>query len=293
VESGVARAASSIAESPAELIRPQRRAEPPVTVDLSTPVPQPEADSFPEIVIRSTLSLPTSESSVSQFAPQRAPVLPRPAEATPARPASAVERQIRRTLSDPIRSQPIRELAGRLYRDAQQAQSKTIAVVGVGSESATHETLLYVGTLLVERSGADILLVDADVARRPLSEALESGDQRGLAELLAGPDGRARDLCRPTATDKLLLLPAGLSRHVDLSTTGPRLVQTLSQLRTDFSLVLIDGGRAADLAASALARQADGTYFVVRLGTVETSEAQAALASFRAAGARVLGCIAT
>ena len=41
-------------------------------------------------------------------------------------------------------------------------------------------------------------------------------------------------------------------------------------------LVLIDGGRAADLAATALARQADGAYFVVRLGTVETSEASGA-----------------
>ena len=56
-------------------------------------------------------------------------------------------------------------------------------------------------------------------------------------------------------------------------------------MRAAFALVLIDGGRAADLAAGALARQADGAYFVVRLGTVETSEAQSELASFRTAGA--------
>ena len=43
----------------------------------------------------------------------------------------------------------------------------------------------------------------------------------------------------------------------------------------------------------ALARLADATYFVVQLGAVETSEAQAALRDFRAASARVLGCIAT
>ena len=56
--------------------------------------------------------------------------------------------------------------------------------------------------------------------------------------------------------------------------------------------LLIDGGRATDSSASTLARMADATYLVVQLGTVEASEAQSALAALRAAGARVLGCIA-
>ena len=59
-----------------------------------------------------------------------------------------------------------------------------------------------------------------------------------------------------------------------------------------FDRVLIDGGRAGEPGVVALARQADATYLVVELGAVETSAAQAALAELRAAGARVLGCIA-
>ena len=245
-----------------------------------------------EIRIETTRPLAPSEPSDSGFAVQRAPIEAKPAAALPGRPETNVERLVRRTLSDPIRCRPIRDMAERLYRDAQQTQSRLIALVGLGSDSLTHETLLYIATLLVERAAGDVLLVDADCARRPLSEALESGELRGLAELLS-EGGQAREFCRPMATAKLTFLPAGRSRHIDLSTAGPRLEQTLSQLRSDFSFVLLDGGRAADLAASALARQADGTYFVVRLGTVEMSEAQVSLASFRAAGARVLGCIAT
>jgi Mrp family chromosome partitioning ATPase len=92
---------------------------------------------------------------------------------------------------------------------------------------------------------------------------------------------------------RLSFLPAGLARHTDLSAAGPRLEETLERLTAEFSCLLIDGGRTGDLAATALARQADATYLVVQLGAVETSEAQAALRDFRAAGARVLGSIAT
>jgi Mrp family chromosome partitioning ATPase len=67
-------------------------------------------------------------------------------------------------------------------------------------------------------------------------------------------------------------------------------VQTLE---ARYRLVLIDGGRTSDPAAATLARLSDATYFVVRLGETGVAAAQAAVSDFRAAGARVLGCIAT
>jgi Mrp family chromosome partitioning ATPase len=60
-----------------------------------------------------------------------------------------------------------------------------------------------------------------------------------------------------------------------------------------YGLVLIDGGQAGSELSAVLARQADATYLVVELGAVEASQAQAALRDLRAAGGRVLGCIAT
>jgi len=205
---------------------------------------------------------------------------------------SSLERQVRRTLSDPVRSQPLVQLADRLRRDAEQTASKTLLFVGVGEESRAHEALLYAAALLAERPGEQVLLVDADLARRALTDGLEQGQMPGLAELLRG-DGAVRERCQIAALPGLSLLPAGLLRHVDLSAAGSRLEAVLRQAAENHSLVLIDGGRSGDLAATALARLADATYFVVQLGAVETSEAQAALRDFRAASARVLGCIAT
>jgi len=205
---------------------------------------------------------------------------------------TTLERAVRRTLSDPSRAQPLQQLAHRLAGDVEQTGSKVVLWIGVGESTGTHDTLLHAAALLAAEQPGQTLLVDADLARRPLSEELEYGQEPGLAELLKSEEP-ARSRCRPTAFENLSLLPAGLLRNADASAVGARLEELLKQLAADHSLVLINGGRSADLAATALARLADATYFVVQLGAVEASEAQAALRDFRAAGARVLGCVAT
>jgi len=194
-------------------------------------------------------------------------------------------------LSDPVRSKPLFELAARLRQDMQQTAAKTLTLVGVG-QSATHAALLYAATLLAEQGNGKVLLVDGDVGRRVLTDALEFGRERGLSELLEN-DRRADDVCRPTAIEKLMFLPAGLSPRLDSSKAGAQCDKLWQQLTAGFECVLIDAGRASDAEASTLARTADATYLVVQLGMVETSDAQKALGNFRAAGVRVLGCIAT
>jgi Mrp family chromosome partitioning ATPase len=220
------------------------------------------------------------------------PARPKPPEALPTRPACALERAVRRTLRDPGRAPPLQEMAERLQRDIAHNECKTLVFVGVGPVSSTQETILYAATLLAEREQECVLLVDADAARQALTIGVEYDNQRGLTELL-GNDDPPRSYCQLTAVGRLSFLPVGLARHADLSTAGPRLEQVVERLTTEFSCLLIDGGRTGDLAATALARQAAATYLVVQLGAVETSEAQAALRDFRAAGARVLGSIAT
>jgi Mrp family chromosome partitioning ATPase len=199
---------------------------------------------------------------------------------------------VRRTLGDPIQSQSLAQLAERLERDIQQTGSKSLLFVGVGSQSTASQTLLYVAPLLSSRLSGEVLLVDADVPRRLLTEGLELGRQAGLTDALS-PAGSNPQATITTSFDKLHVLPAGGGRHVDLSAAGPGLELLLERLAGQFACVLIDGGSTCDLASSALARVADAAYFVVKLGTVEVNTAQAALRDFRAAGARVLGCIAT
>jgi Mrp family chromosome partitioning ATPase len=121
---------------------------------------------------------------------------------------------------------------------------------------------------------------------------LEYGQSAGLAELIAGK-GVAKNSCQPTATKGLSFLPAGQLQAVADLGAAEALEKALGQWKSEFDCVLIDTGDWSGDTCSALARQSDATYLVVELGAVETSAAQAALARLRAAGARVLGCIAT
>jgi Mrp family chromosome partitioning ATPase len=269
-------------ELPAAPARAARRAAAPATVrEIEAPRVDEKAFKPPsEAPPLTPQVLPTPRAA-------RVPIAP-----VAGRKPGSLERRVSRTLSDRTRAQPLVQLADRLRREAEQTASKTLLFVGVGEGSATHDTLLYSAAILAEKHGERVLLIDADLARHSLTNGLEQGQSTGLAELLKGSEP-VRERCQPLALPGLSLLPAGLLRHVDLSSVGQRLEEVLRQAAEDFSLVMLDGGRSGDLSAAALARLSDATYFVVQLGTVETSEAQAALRDFRAASARVLGCIAT
>ena len=107
---------------------------------------------------------------------------------------------------------------------------------------------------------------------------------------------RLRDpllLVEPTAFDELSLLPIGARGAGEPASSANRLAAVVQSLESRFRLVLIDGGRADDAGAATLARLSDATYFVIRLGETGAAAAGAAVSEFRAAGARVLGCIAT
>jgi tyrosine-protein kinase Etk/Wzc len=203
-----------------------------------------------------------------------------------------LERQVKRTLNDRIRSQPLVDLVDRLARDMEQTESKVLAFVSLGASDDSHSPMLHAATFLADKRAKNVLLVDGDVARRSMSDDLEFGRCPGLSELLAGK-AEIKTSCQPTATKQLSFLPAGQMQAGTASSPGEALEKAMAQLKGDFDCVLIDAGNAAGRLTSALARASDATYLVIELGAVETNAAQAALARLRAAGARVLGCIAT
>jgi Mrp family chromosome partitioning ATPase len=215
------------------------------------------------------------------------------AKAAPAFPAvkapCELERQIKRTLNDRIRSQPLVDLVDRLVRDMEQSESKVLAFVGLGASDDLHFPILQAAMALAEKRSKRVLLIDGDVARRALSDGLEYGRCPGLGELSAGI-AQVANVCQATATKQLLFVPAGQMQPAMDSATEEALEKALGQLKVNFDCVLIDAGGEL---ASALAQASDAAYLVVELGAVETNTAQAALARLRAAGARVLGCIAT
>jgi Mrp family chromosome partitioning ATPase len=189
-----------------------------------------------------------------------------------------------------LQARPIIDLADRLEADARQTTSHTLAFVSIGPSRGAPQTLVHAGTLLAERRHADVLLVDADLSHRALTQALDAQGQPGLAEALLRHDS---GLCLQLATPYLQFLPAGLQPQLDAAAAESPLEALFQTLGQQYGVVLIDGGQAGGPFASTLARQADATYLVVELGAVEAPQAQEALRDLRAAGARVLGCIAT
>src|SRR5262245_51767037 len=113
-------------------------------------------------------------------------------------PATSLEKSVRRTLGDPLRGQALVEMAERIRRDVEKTGGKTALLAGVGSESSAHEAALYAAAVLGR--GQRVLLMDADVARRPLTSGFGRGAQPGLADLIQTQQ-QPRDLCLPTALE--------------------------------------------------------------------------------------------
>jgi len=245
----------------------------------------PGQASFGAPVLPQPTPTPRTDSTTKTIAPKTV------APAWPIKSPCELERQVKRTLGDSGRCQPLVELVDRLLRDMEQTESKVLAFVSVGVSDGWHVPVLQAATLLAEQRAKRILLIDGDMARRSLSDGLEYGRCAGLAELLAS-EGAIQASCQPTATKQLSFVPVGQMQLPTDFALKDRLDEVLTRLKADCDCVLIDAGDANGELASALARGCDATYLVVELGTVELNTAQAALARLRAAGARVLGCVA-
>jgi tyrosine-protein kinase Etk/Wzc len=211
--------------------------------------------------------------------------------ARPPRLPTLIERAIRQTLGDEQRSEPFRQLADRLKADLDQVAGRSILVTGIGPASESHEAVLHAAAILAE-AGEPVLIIDGDATRRTLTSQLELASGTGLAELARGEEPDT-DPIQPTSFENLSALPFGKVRMPDPAAAANRLTTLVQSLERSYRLILIDGGRTADPATAELSRLCDATYFVVRLGETEATVAQAALRDFRAAGARILGCIAT
>jgi Mrp family chromosome partitioning ATPase len=215
-------------------------------------------------------------------------VVPQPV--LPVRSPTLFEHRIRETLLHPARSRPFADLVQRLRQDFRGSQQRSLLFTGIGLASRGDEMLAHVAALFAEQ-GEKLLLVDADFERAGLTAGLGAGTVGGLQQALVNPR-TWQDHVVPTAFQNLAFLPTGRG-NLNAATAGDVLATLIPKLETEFPLVLIDGGQSSGPIVTPLARSCDATYFVIRLGTTDAKEAQAALKMFRGAGARVMGCVAT
>jgi Mrp family chromosome partitioning ATPase len=285
---GAPRAPPAAAPANAPIV-PSRRKEAP---SAPPPTAHQERDNAGGMAI-DRLALPqpavTSPPNTRNEAPAAAPsAMP---QRVISRQATRLEQRVRENLADPSRSLPYRELAERLSHDLRLLTRRCLLFTGLGPASQTEDVLPHLAALLAEEDRG-VLLVDADFHRAAITVALAALKEPGLGDL-ADSGMQAAGFVLPTLLPNVSLLPSGRKAPPDTIGIVDHVGQLLSKLEERYPLVLIDGGPHTGTLVPALGRLCDATYFVVRIGSTDARTASAALKSFRASGARVMGCIAT
>lgn len=143
--------------------------------------------------------------------------------------------------------------------------------------------------------GKRVLLIDADVRRRSLTNYLNISAKAGLMELLAGT-AELRDVIVPAGAGKMPhVLPLSTSEIAPQdSFASPRFVALLEQLRKGFDIVVLDSAPVLALAESlALASRVDAVVVAVRWGKTPVSIVMKALDEIHRVGGKVAGTLLT
>ena len=200
------------------------------------------------------------------------------------------EQRIRESLARPSHAKLYANLVERLQQDFRGSDGRTLLFTGVGQPSRGDELLSHIAALFAQQ-GTEVLLVDADFQRASLTAGFGSTTLCGLQNCL-GTSANWHDQLIPTSFPQLSFLPVGRG-NLNVMEAALALDGVIEEMSHRFGLVLIDGGESAGGLQTAFARACDATYFVIRLGATDARSAEAALRKFRAAGARVMGCVAT
>lgn len=142
------------------------------------------------------------------------------------------------------------------------------------------------------RSGARVLIVDADMRRPVVHQLLESKQQPGLAEVLAGVR-KPSEAIAATQCSGVWLLSSGAGVSNPSEQLGSRRFrELLKKLTESFDWVIIDSPPVMAVTDPAvIAKLASGVLFVVNARRTKQRVAQAALDQLETAGATFAGAV--
>lgn len=177
-----------------------------------------------------------------------------------------------------------------------QAGRRTLIVTSPGPWEGKTTVACGLATVLA-RMGQRVILVDGDARRPKLHKIFGTSRQSGLGELLR-EDGaidrmRRSDLGCPTATDGLVVLPAG----EDLESVGDvvyasRMPALLTRLEREFDFVIVDTPPVLCLPTARITgRTGAAVLLVLRYGRTTPDAALTAASHLREGGCRILGTV--
>jgi capsular exopolysaccharide synthesis family protein len=169
--------------------------------------------------------------------------------------------------------------------------SRSIVVTSTGP----HEGKTLVASSLaiaLAQTGQRTIVLDADMRRPRMHEALGRSQEPGLSNLLVG-DATLTDAVRPTTVQNLWILPAGHIPPNPAELLGSKKYdELLAELKRRFDTVVIDAPPVMPVTdAALLAHTAGGVLFVIGAEMTPRQSAAAAIEQLSNANAKFLGAV--
>ena len=169
------------------------------------------------------------------------------------------------------------------------ARSIVVTSTGPGEGKTTVATNLALGMAM---AGQRVLLIDADMRRPRVHEALKMEREPGLSNLLVGA-AKANEVMKKTSVPNFYVLPAGTTPPNPAELLGSkRFVDLLGSLRDHFDLVVIDTPPVMAVTdAAVIGYRATGVLFVAAADATSRHAAQTALDQLEHARVRFIGAV--
>jgi len=145
------------------------------------------------------------------------------------------------------------------------------------------------------QSGKRTLLIEADLRKPSIHQALRLDNQIGLTNWLAGGDAQPVDITRPTHIPNLFAIPSGpLPPNPAELLASTRMAELLALAAERFDQVILDSPPLVGLAdALIIGNLCDGTLLTVEMGSTPRGYVLDAVKRLRAARVPLLGSILT
>lgn len=146
--------------------------------------------------------------------------------------------------------------------------------------------------ITLAQAGQRTLVVDADMRRPRMHEALGRPQEPGLSNVLVG-EATLAEAARPTSVEHLSVLPAGQIPPNPAELLGSKKYQELlAELKTKYDWIVIDAPPVMPVTdASVVANSAGGVIFVIGSEMTPRQTAAAAIEQLRAANAKLVGAV--
>jgi len=165
-----------------------------------------------------------------------------------------------------------------LFASANPGEGKTVTVLNTG--------------IALARTGAFVLIIDADLRSSRCHKLLGLEIEQGLTEVLTGQED-VYNVMQPTGIDFLSLLASGMTPEAPAALLGSSKMQSLlMEMRTDFAFILIDSSPIMPVTdAVRLATLVDGVILVVNSQTTPNHVVKEAYNRLSYARANILGVL--